>query len=382
MSKKKTGIGSSIQAERRRLLIDATISAISEHGLPKLTLTKIADIAGLSAGSVNFHFASKDALLLATLTDLAQEFEHRILTALEIAGPNPAHQLLAIFEASLDPDICEPRKTAVWFAFTTEARSRADYQRICGGQDEKIFTITLQLCDEIIHQGNKQGLMHPRAMASAVKRLIDEIGEELLYTGQGYDRDDARFMYLAFLASVFPWAYELPATPGAGAARLATADKSLRIVRADKNQLDALGKLFDLYRQFYKQNADPVLARKFMGDNLKKQRSVLFMALDNTGKALGFTQLYPGWCSVSTSPIWVLYDLFVDPSARQRGVGRALMDAAEKMARKTKACRIDLETAVDNYNAQALYESLGYQREMDFYKYSLALRRDGVGKAG
>ena len=86
MGEKKPGISTTIQAERRRLLVDATISAISEHGLPKLTLAKIADIAGLSAGSVNFHFASKEALLLETLTELALEFEQRILLALDNAG--------------------------------------------------------------------------------------------------------------------------------------------------------------------------------------------------------------------------------------------------------------------------------------------------------
>ena len=141
------------------------MTAISEHGLPKLTLAKIADIAGLSAGSVNFHFESKEALLLATLTDLAGEFERTILHAIDAAGPGPGQKLLAMFEASLDPGITEPRKTAVWFAFTSEARSRADYQRICGAQDEKIFAITLQLCDEIIHQGNKQGQMNPHALS-------------------------------------------------------------------------------------------------------------------------------------------------------------------------------------------------------------------------
>jgi TetR/AcrR family transcriptional repressor of bet genes len=373
MVTKKQGIGSSIQAERRRLLIDATISAISEHGLPKLTLAKIADIAGLSAGSVNFHFASKEALLLATLTELAREFEQRILNALEAAGPDPAARLLAMLEASLDPNITEPRKTAVWFAFTSEARSRADYQRICGAQDHKIFSLTLQLCDEIIHQGNRQGQMNARAMANAVQGLIDEIWEEILYAGEGYDRDQARYMYLAFLASVFPWAYAQPTAPADPAERLATADKSLRIVRAGKEHLDDLGRLFDLYRQFYQRPADPDLARRFMADNLKKERSVVLLAQDNGGHALGFTQLYPGWCSVSAGPIWTLYDLFVDPAVRQRGVGRALMQAAEKMARKSKASRIDLETAVDNYTAQGLYEGLGYERETHFYKYSLAL---------
>ena len=72
MSEKRSGINQAIQAERRRLLIEATMTAISEYGLSKLTLAKIAGIAGLSAGSVNFHFSSKEALLLDTLTYLAE----------------------------------------------------------------------------------------------------------------------------------------------------------------------------------------------------------------------------------------------------------------------------------------------------------------------
>ena len=76
----------------------------------------------------------------------------------------------------------------------------------------------------------------------------------------------------------------------------------------------------------------------------------------------------------SHHPIWILYDLFVTSSVRQRGVGQAaLLQEAEKMARKSGASRIDLETAVDNYQAQSLCESLGYARETEFYKYSLVL---------
>jgi len=47
--------------ERRNLLIDATITAIAEFGLSKLTLAKISSIAGLTAGTVNFHFDSKES---------------------------------------------------------------------------------------------------------------------------------------------------------------------------------------------------------------------------------------------------------------------------------------------------------------------------------
>jgi len=47
------------------------------------------------------------------------------------------------------------------------------------------------------------------------------------------------------------------------------------------------------------------------------------------------------------------------------------MNRALVMAKKSGASRIDLETAIDNTMAQGLYESLGYQRDKAFYKYSL-----------
>ena len=373
MGEKKSGTNQALQAERRRLLIDATMSAISEFGLARLTLARIAKIAGLSAGTVNFHFSSKEALLLATLTYLAEEFEQSIDGALASAAPDPASKLTALFEASLNPEITEPRKMSVWFAFVAEARGREDYQRICGSQDKKIFDITVRLCDELIRQGENTGYMNARAMATAVQGLVDEIWQEILYAGDAYDREDARFIYLSFLASVFPWAVAAPVEQGRNGAPLSTRDRSLRIVRAGAEHLAKVSALFDLYRQFYDKPADSRLARRFIGENIRKERSVIFLALDAGGEALGFVQLYPGWCSVEASPVWTLYDLFVDPAVRQRGVADALMDCAEAMARKSRACRVDLDTGVGNYRAQSLYEKRGWERDTEYYTYSLDL---------
>jgi AcrR family transcriptional regulator/ribosomal protein S18 acetylase RimI-like enzyme len=373
MSEKKAGVNKAIQSERRRLLIDATMSAIYEHGLNDLTLAKIAREAGLSAGSVNFHFDSKEALLLETLTYLAEEFEQGIDLAIEQAPPSPAEKLLALMEAYLGPNVTEPRKMAVWNAFSTESRSRADYHRICGPQDQKILDLTHRLCRDIIREGKREKQMHALAMANAVQGLMDEIWQEILFAGDSYDREQARYLYMSFLASVFPWSFHQPNRVDERKAPLSTDDRSLRIVTAGEEQLPQVARLFDLYRQFYDQPSNPKLARRFIGNNLRKQRSIIFLAVDSEGRELGFTQLYPSWCSVAAAPLMTLYDLYVDQSARQRGVARALMAAAEKAAKKAKACRIDLETEINNHRAQALYEDLGYQREVEFFKYSLEL---------
>jgi len=139
-----------IHKERRKLLIDATITAIAEYGLSKLTLAKISSIAGVTAGTVNFHFDSKETLLLETLRFVSEEFDRSIAKALKNAGADPSVRLAAIIDASLDPEITEHRKMAVWHAFGSESRGREGYQSIRGSLDQQNYKLILSFCVQII----------------------------------------------------------------------------------------------------------------------------------------------------------------------------------------------------------------------------------------
>lgn len=143
---------------------------------------------------------------------------------------------------------------------------------------------------------------------------------------------------------------------------------------ATLGDLDAVAPLFDAYRQFYKQPSDLALARRFIGERLQRNESVLIVAEAATRKVIGFCQLYPTFCSVRAAPTYVLYDLFVSPEARGTGAGRALMLAAEAHATKTGAARLELSTARNNTVAQSLYESLDWVRDEAFFVYSRTLR--------
>ncbi|WP_447915305.1 N-acetyltransferase family protein [Delftia acidovorans] len=135
--------------------------------------------------------------------------------------------------------------------------------------------------------------------------------------------------------------------------------------------------LFDAYRQFYEQPADADAALAFITARLERGESVILLARRPDGRALGFCQLYPSFCSVLAAPIYVLYDLFVAPDARRLGVGRALLLAAEAHARATGHARMDLTTARNNLRAQALYESLGWVRDEVFLTYARTLGNAG-----
>jgi TetR/AcrR family transcriptional repressor of bet genes len=352
--------------ERRNLLIDATITAIAEFGLSKLTLAKISSIAGLTAGTVNFHFDSKESLLLETLNFVSEEFDRGIANALQSAGADPAKRLAAIIDASLDPEITEHRKMAVWHAFDSESRGREDYQRIRGNLDRQNFKLILNLCEQIISDAGKQSDINARAIANAISGITDEVWKEILFAGESYDRDDARQVCLSFLASIFPWCYSMPVHKD-------TQDQavpSIEVARASAEDADMVALLFDQYRQFYEQNSNVALAKNYINERISTDTSVIFVARVDE-RPVGFTQLYSSYCSVDATPIWVLYDLYVQQDARRLGAGKALMNRALAHAKASGASRIDLETEIDNVNAQQLYESLGYIRDTVFYKYSL-----------
>lgn len=143
---------------------------------------------------------------------------------------------------------------------------------------------------------------------------------------------------------------------------------------AEARDLEAIAVLFDAYRQFYEKPPDLALARRYLIERFQRKESVLLIAEDDTGEIIGFTQLYPAFCSVLADRTFVLYDLFVAPAARGTGAGRALMEAAEAHGRKAGAARLELSTAHTNLIGQSLYESCGWERDNAFYVYTKTLR--------
>jgi ribosomal protein S18 acetylase RimI-like enzyme len=147
----------------------------------------------------------------------------------------------------------------------------------------------------------------------------------------------------------------------------------LSISQATEDDVQSVAILFDQYRVFYEQKSDVSLAQEFVRERMKNNESVIFLAQDECGGAVGFTQLYPSFSSVSARRTWVLNDLYVTSSARGTGVGRSLLERAENFSRAAGAKGIGLQTATNNLSAQRLYERLGYQKNTDFFSYFLSL---------
>ncbi len=149
-----------------------------------------------------------------------------------------------------------------------------------------------------------------------------------------------------------------------------------KIIEANIKHLDEVARLFNLYRIFYKQPDDLERAHQFIKSRMEMKESIIFVSNNADGTLSGFVQLYPSFCSVSTIPMLILYDLFVDPDTRTKGIGRALMNKARQYAQENGFKRLELSTAKDNFIGQSLYESLGYEVDDEFLHYSLEINKN------
>jgi len=153
----------------------------------------------------------------------------------------------------------------------------------------------------------------------------------------------------------------------------------MQIKRITPSEYKLVTGLFDQYRVFYKQPSDIALAENFIKERLENEESVIFVAFDDDGIAAGFTQLYPLISSVRAIKNWLLNDLYVDAAYRKQGIGEALIKTAMDFAAGENATYLKLETAVDNYTAQSLYEAIGFKKQEPETGY-LTYRIDVSGK--
>jgi len=135
--------------------------------------------------------------------------------------------------------------------------------------------------------------------------------------------------------------------------------------------------LFNQYRMFYNQFSDIGMAKAFIDERLQHNESIIFLAIDqDTEQAVGFAQLYPKYSSLRLNKNWILNDLYVLEDYRKQGIGSELIKTTLDFARAKGSTFVQLETAVDNFTAQQLYEGIGFvkqQNDEDFFLYKIAL---------
>ncbi|RWQ04622.1 transcriptional regulator BetI [Mesorhizobium sp.] len=114
---------------RRRALIDATISAIGEHGSLDVTMSEIAGRAGVSSALAHHYFGAKDELLLATMRHILAELTADMRRALRSAS-TPRQRVSAVVAVNFSDAQFQPETIAAWLAFYVEAQKSPALRRL------------------------------------------------------------------------------------------------------------------------------------------------------------------------------------------------------------------------------------------------------------
>lgn len=190
---------------RRQQLIEATIDSLAKRGYSETTMADVADGAKLSRGIVNFHFESKEKLLVATLQYMYDEYSTHWRNAYDRAGDNTADQLKALVTADFDRAVCNKRKLAAWCAFWGEAKSRPTYQALSGARDSAYQNLLFDLCSRLKTEAGYP--FEPQALALALSALLEGLWLRLMMGLEDVTRETALQAANEFLLTAFPKHY-------------------------------------------------------------------------------------------------------------------------------------------------------------------------------
>lgn len=106
---------------------------------------------------------------------------------------------------------------------------------------------------------------------------------------------------------------------------------------------------------------------------------------------VGIATCFRGFSTFAARPVLNIHDLCVLEGHRGRGIGRALMQAAEHAAAARGCAKVTLEVQEHNHRARHLYESVGFSQAVSnpdnggalFYVKAIGgPGGDGAGRAG
>lgn len=191
------------QLTRQRLL-ETTIDIIADEGFAGVTMVKVAERTGLSRGICNFHFHTKEQLMIEAFQMLYHEHEQAWQAIIEDESLSPEQRLIHLIRTLLTPPLADHKKIAVWLAFWGVTPHRKTYISICTASDclyeEAIATLLRQLA-----KGEEEvnGLsLH--AIAVSLTAMIDGTHLQYLIAPGRLSPDEAILACLSFLSSFFP----------------------------------------------------------------------------------------------------------------------------------------------------------------------------------
>ncbi len=183
-------------------LISSTIKNLSKKGINELTMNDVSQGAGLSQGIVNFHFKSKELLLIETLKYISNEYLHSFQRSIAKKGNDPRKKIIGIIKNDFSKKICTREKIAVWFTFFSEIKYKPAYHQICKERDMYYQSLTENIFDELIKKEKVK--LSKKNISRGFQALIMGLWLDQLEDPDTFNRIQAKKICFEFIKSNFP----------------------------------------------------------------------------------------------------------------------------------------------------------------------------------
>jgi TetR/AcrR family transcriptional repressor of bet genes len=142
------------QDQRRRAIAEAVFTVIGERGFGAVSLRDVASAAGVSMGSVQHYFATKDEMLAFTLQYLRERVLHRLRVHLaQLADPSPREMIRTGLRLMLPGDEPSRREAQVNLAFLSAATVDRSYADLLRDGYAQLLDITREQLREAVAAG-------------------------------------------------------------------------------------------------------------------------------------------------------------------------------------------------------------------------------------
>ena len=175
--------GKLTKADRTRArLIEVAKRLYQEHGSEHVTVRRIAAAAKIEAGSIYYHFSSRDEIMRAVLESGVGDARGEVMQAIAEAGPqsSPLDRLRAALGAHLKYTLREHFSSRLKSIRRLPKRLRDRHMQ----QEREYAAIFAGLLEE----AHKKGLLQPGFDLSVVRMLV--LGA-LTWVAEWYDPDGA-----------------------------------------------------------------------------------------------------------------------------------------------------------------------------------------------
>ena len=183
-------------------LISSAIKSISQKGIKETTMLDVSQGAGLSQGIVNFHFKSKELLLIETLKFVSNEYLESFQKCLVKSGSDPKKKIIAIIDNDFSKKICSRDKIALWFTFFSEVKFKPAYHQICKERDLYYQRIIEDIFRELINlEKSKISLIN---ISNGLQALVMGLWLDQLEDPDTFNRKQAKQICFDYIKLNFP----------------------------------------------------------------------------------------------------------------------------------------------------------------------------------